>query len=234
MDIDEIFKYKKTYHLPWTECVADDDKLLKDLSIFEGKEVFISEKLDGENTTMYPRYDSYGIHARSIDSPMTWWREWCRNVQINIADSIKGLRICGENMAAIHSIEYHNLVGFFYVFSIWEQETNMCLSLDETIEMCELLDLPMPKILYRGVWNEDIARKIFADMDKEQCEGYVVRVVDRFHYDDFSQNIAKAVRRGHVQTDDHWTKTAKPAVLVDEFDCKPHFMSKKIKEKGDI
>jgi hypothetical protein len=35
-------------------------------------------------------------------------------------------------------------------------------------------------------------------------EGYVVRDVGAFSMEDFSWHAAKYVRRGHVQTDDHW------------------------------
>lgn len=229
MNDNKVFKYQKTFHLPWSKCVFDDDKLATDFSHLIGEEVVVTEKLDGECTTMYPDYSKQGLHARSVDSPMTWWREWCRNVQINIADSISGYRVCGENMAAVHSIEYDNLVGFFYVFSIWDQETNNCLSWDETTEMAELLDLPTPKVLYRGVWDEKKLRQIFEDMDYDKMEGYTIRTVKGFHYDDFSKHLVKAVRPNHVQTDKHWSVDAKPAKLQDDNVCHPSFMAKKNK-----
>lgn len=222
------YKYNRTYHLDWSEAVADDDKMATDLSVLTASDdVVITEKLDGECTTMYEYYGKAGLHARSVDSPITWWREWCRTVQINIAEMIKGYRVCGENMSAIHSIEYHNLESFFYIFSIWDQETNYCLSWDETVEMAELLDLPTPKVLYRGKWDEEKFRKIFKDMDFDTMEGYTIRTADGFHYDDFSKHLVKAVRKGHVQTDQHWSKNAVPAKIVDEHNCKPAFMSKK-------
>lgn len=35
-------------------------------------------------------------------------------------------------------------------------------------------------------------------------EGYVVRTVEGFAFDEFASHIAKWVRKGHVQTDEHW------------------------------
>jgi hypothetical protein len=35
-------------------------------------------------------------------------------------------------------------------------------------------------------------------------EGYVVRVTAAIPYADFGRKVAKWVRRGHVQTDQHW------------------------------
>lgn len=221
-------KYNRTYHVPWSKCVAADDKIQKDLSRFKkkGVTVVITEKLDGECTTMYSRYDASGIHARSLTSPMNWTREWVRSVQVAIAHKIKGLRLCGENMAATHSITYDNLIGFFYLFSVWDEETNMCYSWDDTVALANELDLPTPKVLYRGEWDEDKFKELFDEMDTEKMEGYTIRLADSFHYDEFRYCLVKAVRANHVQTDVHWLKSAEKAVLADTNNVKPLFMKK--------
>lgn len=221
-----LVKYPRTKHISWSKGVSDDDKIIKDLSNFQGKRVILTEKLDGECTTCRSRYDKYGVHARSVDSPMTWWREWVRSVQINIADQIQGVRVCGENMFATHSIEYDNLISYFYIFSIWDEETNVCLSWDETVEYAELLDLPTPKVLYDGIWDEDLFRKMYEEMDTEKMEGFTIRLADSFHYDDFGDSLIKAVREGHVQTDTHWSETAVQAKLAEGVEHKPSFMFK--------
>lgn len=56
-------KYPRTLHLPQSLSVTSDDKVHKSLDQFDVKEVVITEKLDGENTTIYCE----GTHARSID-----------------------------------------------------------------------------------------------------------------------------------------------------------------------
>lgn len=43
------YKYPRTYHLPWSPGVSEDDKTISDISIFRDSEVVVSEKLDGEN-----------------------------------------------------------------------------------------------------------------------------------------------------------------------------------------
>ena len=67
-----------------------------------------------------------------------------------------------------------------------------------------MLDLELPGILYRGLWNEKRIREIGENLDLEKCEGFVVRNIEQFHYQDFSQNVAKWVRSNHIQTDAHW------------------------------
>lgn len=56
--------YPRTPHLPWSPGASADDVRVADLSGFAGIEVVVTEKLDGENTTLYPD----GLHARSLDS----------------------------------------------------------------------------------------------------------------------------------------------------------------------
>ena len=41
-------------------------------------------------------------------------------------------------------------------------------------------------------------------MDIEHQEGYVVRIADRFHFNEFPQCVSKWVRTDHVVTDQHW------------------------------
>jgi hypothetical protein len=45
----KYYKYPRTYHLPWSPGVNDDDKVISDINIFRDHEVVITEKLDGEN-----------------------------------------------------------------------------------------------------------------------------------------------------------------------------------------
>jgi len=92
------------------------------------------------------------------------------------------------------------------VFSIWNAR-NECLPWDETVLWTKLLGLHAVPVLYRGTWDED-AMHALDGVDKSQFggarEGYVVRLAADFHYRAFRRSVAKYVRRGHVQTDDHW------------------------------
>ena len=104
-------------------------------------------------------------------------------------------------MYATHSIFYERLEGYFYLFSVWD-ESNNCLSWGETEEWAQLLGVPVPRVLYRGSWDEELIRSI--KVNEETMEGYVLRPEKGFHYDDFLRCVAKWVRPNHVQTDSHW------------------------------
>ena len=194
-------KYPSTPHLPWSPGVSRDDSILKDLSHFVGKRVIASKKMDGETTT---GYSNGHVHARSIDSRGGEDRAWVKSMFANIAHNMpENWRICGENLWAKHSIYYDSLPSYFMGFSIWNED-NVCLSWDDTVQYFQLLGIESVPVIYDGVWDEVFFRCIHNMLDPEKDEGFVVRLADSYHYDDFARSIAKFVREGHVQTDKHW------------------------------
>ena len=195
------YKYPRTYHLPFSPGFTSDDKVLKDDSQFYGKRVVVTEKMDGENTSIY----NDGCHARSIDSQHKPYHSWLLNNMYNfIYDIPDNFRICGEYLYAKHSIGYDNLPSYFLAFSVWENDR--CLNWEDTKEFCEALNIAMVPILYEGVYDSDLINKIASEAVLRGSEGIVVRVWDEFKYDDFSKSIAKYVRPNHVQTDKHWSQ----------------------------
>lgn len=193
-------KYPRTYHVPWSGNMTEDDRMLKDMKHFEGKHVIITEKMDGENTSMYTDY----YHARSVNSDSHISQSWARNFHSQVCYDIPaGWRVCGENMFAKHSIEYTELETYFYGFSVWN-DTNTCLSWKETKEWFELLGIKSVPVLYDGIYDERIAIKIAETLNTNISEGYVIRIADSFSYKDFRNSVAKFVRKGHVQTVQHW------------------------------
>lgn len=197
------YKYPRTFHLPWSESTSNDDKVLEDISHFEGKEIVMTVKMDGENTSMY--IDK--IHARSIDSRHHESRNWVKNLHGKIKYNIpSGWRICGENLYAKHNILYENLIDYFLVFSIWNNK-NICLGWNEMLKFCSDLNLNHVQVLYDGIWNEDLIRKSYKEiLGGDKCEGYVIRLKESFPYDKFKISVAKFVSNKFKQTidDDHW------------------------------
>ena len=191
-------KYPRTKHLMWSKSISSDDKKLKSVKHFYGKEIVMTEKRDGENSNLMRDC----IYARSLDSNDHPSRHWLKgmwaNMKFNIPDN---WRICGENLYAKHSVGYDSLETYFEVFSIWNEE-NVCLSIDDTLDWCELLGLIHVPILYRGKFDEDFLKNY--KIDTKKVEGYVIRLADSFKYEDFNFSVAKWVRENHVQTNDHW------------------------------
>ena len=195
-------KYPRTYHLPWSKGITSDDRVIEDTWCFDDEIVVVTEKMDGENTTMYSDY----FHARSLDSAGHPSQTWAKNFWSSIKHDIPlGWRVCGENLYATHSIKYDDLPSYFIGFSIWT-EKNECLPWNETLEWFQLLGIIPVKVLYYGSWNESQIKSIAESMDLGLHEGLVVRREGGFSLQNFSENVAKFVRPNHVRTEQHGWK----------------------------
>jgi hypothetical protein len=192
-------KYPKTMHLPWSPNLQNDDRLLETTDVWNGVEVVITEKMDGENTSMYP----HSIHARSMDSSHHLSRAAVKGIWGSIRHRIpEDYRICGENMYAKHSIGYDNLDSYFLVFNIWD--ANICLDWRTTTQFCDAFGLYTVPVLYIGLYSDELCQELCSKIDLVKQEGLVVRPTAAFGRDEFETVVGKFVRKGHVQTDEHW------------------------------
>lgn len=200
------FRYPRTYHVPFSPGATKDDRILHDLASFAGKRVIVSEKRDGEATSMYG--DGY-VHARSIDGPSHPSQSRVRALAGTLAGQIPyGWRICGENLQAKHAIQYRQLSSYFQAYSIWN-ERNEALPWDETVEWCALLGLETVPVLYDGTCDEAKLRRLYHPTNSrgDEMEGWVIRVANGFAARDFAKCVAKWVRSGHVVTHaKHWRR----------------------------
>ena len=205
-------KYPRTYHLPTSPGLQNDDRRLPDVSVFRGKRVIATEKIDGEGTTMtsevtYPRSPDGRYHP-SRDLMKAYHAERAHDIPAD-------WRICGEYGHALHSVAYtvangNPLADVFLGFAAFDA-TNTMIGWDETLEMFELLSIVPVPVLYDGPWTDDLPDLIGASIDTERQEGFVLRLADGEPYPNgsgdagrFFKGVAKWVRKGHVQTDTHW------------------------------
>jgi ATP-dependent RNA circularization protein (DNA/RNA ligase family) len=192
-------KYPRTFHLPWSEGVSDDDKVIHNLKCFFDKDIVITEKMDGENFSM----DNIKTWARSLDSGDHVSRHYVKQIHGLIKHLIPNdMRICGENLHYGKSIFYDNLEDYILIFNIWNND--VCLSWKETVEWCQLLDLKTVPMLYEGKWDNNLIYNLHKSLDTNKTEGFVIRNMDSFKYSEFKDNVVKWVRKDHVCTDVHW------------------------------
>lgn len=195
----KYIKYPRTMHLPWSQSVNKDDRMLENVDQFKGKEVVVTVKMDGENSSLYNDY----LHARSIDGNSHPSRNWLKNFWNSFKHEIpEDWRICGENLYAQHSIIYNDLESYFLMFSMWN-EKNICLSWTDTKEWAELLEIKTVPILYEGIFDEKKIKELWDSSKWETMEGYVIRLSSSFSYSAFNKSVAKFVRKNHVQTCKH-------------------------------
>jgi hypothetical protein len=210
-------KYGRTYHLPYSPGSTNDDRISDNVESLLGTEIVITEKLDGENCGMTDE----GVYARSHAAFTTsaWSREVRQLHKLSVEDELgDGFFLFGENMEGIHSIEYTNLESYFYIFGI--RDNDIWTPWEKVEEYSYLLDIPTVPVLFKGIVNSaKELQQIVEDLVSKpselggQREGIVVRNAGEFDNSDFAENVMKWVRKGHVQTDVHWTRNWKKAQL---------------------
>ena len=220
-------KYGRTYHYPFSPGTTSDDRINHHYwdDLQKISRIIHTEKLDGENNCL----SKHGVFARSHAAPTaSAWTESIRRYWQSVKNDLGDLEIFLENLYAVHSIEYRNLDHHFYVFGI--RENDRWLSWDETKFYANMLDLPVVPELsmiealpHKGHFEEEVlalvaGRGTFEPVDTitgNACtiEGIVSRNADGYPVDAFAQNVFKYVRKGHVKTDEHWTRNWKRARL---------------------
>ena len=223
-------KYGRTYHYPFSPGTTSDDRIQHDYwKYLEQIPTLIhTEKLDGENNCL----SRHGVFARSHAAPTkSPWTESLRRFWQLVKHDLGDLEIFMENLYAIHSIEYRKLEHHFYVFGI--REHDRWLSWEECQFYADMLDLPtvpVVKMEKKPESRQQFEKEILAlvngsgvfdpydvqDKERTTIEGIVSRNADGYAVDAFAQNVFKYVRKGHVKTDEHWTRNWKRASLITE------------------
>ncbi len=220
----ETTKYPRTYHLPFSEGLQNDDRKVDDdwWEHLKDKVLVLTCKLDGENTSIWQN----GVYARSHAVPTT--NPWAKNLweKGGIYDQVKGWLaedegIYGENMYGVHSIVYDKLPCYFHMFAARNNER--WYSWKEVEELASILGLITVPVLEIRKFDSptDLEESILKHMKNgskygDTIEGVVVRNLESFPLNEFSKNVVKYVRKNHVQTDEHWKKNWKRAKLIYE------------------
>ncbi|MGO7588728.1 RNA ligase family protein [Rhizobium leguminosarum] len=165
-------------------------------------DLLITEKMDGENTTIHRG----GSHARSPDSRYHSSRDWLKAFAAGISSQLAdGERIVGENLYARHAIGYVDLPSYFLGFAwIIDGEVQ---SWDLTLARFEELGIVPVSTLYRGPYRAGLFEDIAALLDKTRQEGFVARIADAFPEADMPVRMGKYVRDNHVQSETHWMQS---------------------------
>ena len=194
-------KYPRTPHLWWSPGMTSDDKRIKSYDALIGLEVVVTIKMDGENTTGYP---DGSTHARSLDSRHHLSRDWFKQFWGERSYLLPdGHRVCGENLYAKHSLSYDDLPSYFMGFSVWDSR-NTALSWSDTLAIFQQLGIEPVTAIYQGPFDLKVLQDLTDQLDTSKVEGIVVRSAGEVPYDQFDSLVAKWVRPGHVQADDHW------------------------------
>lgn len=221
-------KYGRTYHYPFSPGTTNDDRINPAYweDIQQIQTLIHTEKLDGENNCL----NQYGVFARSHATPTTSpWTNHIRERWELIKNDLGDIELFGENLYAVHSIEYKQLESHYYIFAVrcldkwlsWE-EVKFYAGVFDFPTVPELLIEPVKDITKAKLEGEIISwaqePSVFGSIDtqtNEDCtrEGIVTRNICEYPVNDFTHNVFKYVRKGHVKTNEHWTRNWRRAKL---------------------
>eukprot|EP00943_MAST-04B_sp_MAST-4B-sp1_P007551 g7551.t1 len=216
--------YPRTPHLPFSPTIFSDDiinKNIESLKKFENNDIVILEKIDGANCCIHPSANKVYARTHSKEAKHPSFSPIKEICEVLYYENLpKNIKLFGENVFGVHSIEYDNLKSFFYLFAI--QEGDRWLSWNEVQNFATKYNLLLPPILYtgKGLSMSDIKKIMDINAEFEsglatttKAEGFVIRVIDSFQCKDFVNCVAKYVRKNHVQTNETWKRTWKKAKL---------------------
>lgn len=213
-------KYPRTYHLSFSPEIHSDDKTMHPIDEKEllTSDIVITLKLDGGNCCLKPSIGVFArSHAQSTDHPSF---DLIKNTHFYAKNHIlnSNYHYFGENLYAIHSIEYTELEDFFYLFAIYNTVNDEWLSYEEIIIEAKRCGFLMPPAVFSGKSTpKEIKKLLSVEINSRflgaEAEGFVIRKKEAFKGKDFSSSVAKFVREGHVQTDEHWSRQWKTAKL---------------------
>lgn len=197
----QMKKYGRTFHLPISLGATSDDKVMSSLDGLISNDLVVTEKMDGENTTIH----AGGTHARSPDSRYHPSRDWLKAFAAGISPCLaEDERIIGENLYARHSIAYDALPSYFLGFALIIGDTVQ--SWDNTLTRFDELGIRPVQTLYRGQYHARLFDDIAHTLDLNHQEGFVARIAGAFVEADMPKRVGKFVRAGHVQSETHWMK----------------------------
>ncbi len=222
-------KYGRTYHFPFSPGTTSDDRIQHEFwnHICSMPAIVHTEKLDGENNCL----NQYGVFARShATTTVSPWTARLREHWQLIKNDLGDIELFGENLYAIHSIEYSRLENYYYVFAV--READRWLSWEEVCFYATYFDFPTVPILQVVENPFDMGIQAFTDqvislareesvllsrdiLTEQSCsrEGIVTRNINSFPCNELGSNVFKYVRKGHVKTDVHWTRNWRRARL---------------------
>lgn len=194
-------KYGRTFHLPISPGATSDDKIMSSLDGLMVDDLVVTEKMDGENTTIH----ASGCHARSPDSRYHPSRDWLKAFAAGISPYLaEGERIVGENLFARHSVGYEALPSYFLGFA-WIVDGEV-QSWDLTLARFDELGIQPVPTLYKGPYRPGLFYDLARALDLTKQEGFVARIAGSFAESDMPSRMGKYVRAGHVQSETHWMK----------------------------
>ena len=211
-------KYPRTPYWPWSPSIGRNDGVHPYPGRFVGEPVVVTEKLDGGNTLLH----GGKVYARSVLGPSEG--KWMAMVKKHHAWKVNepDVYLYGEDIYGVHSIEYGPVPeqATYYAFAL-RYGHGAFAPFSEVEAYANPREIPVVPVLFNGRFQSVAELRAFVERAHAEPsvlggerEGVVLRLARGFLVRDFSNNVCKSVRPGHVQTDEHWSRSWRPCRIA--------------------
>ena len=161
--------HPKTYRLPWSEVNAGDPVLEND-GCFEQQEVVVTLLTGGLPFTGYSDY----CHGRRPEDKLPFPVQSALLPKLTVLDA--GMRVCGYYLD-------HQL----HLSSVWLE--NDCLDWEATKELAAFLEIPLPPVLFEGIYDKKLIINVLEDSNEPKKSGYDIRLKKEFRLFDLYKSL---------------------------------------------
>ena len=140
----EMFDSFQICSPPKISQVADDDTQLTSCSSLLRGPIVVTEKLDGGNCCLFAGRVFARTHSREAQQA---WFSATKAFYLAFAHAVPNhLQLYGENMQAVHSIEYDAPVAPFYLFAVRNSDTGSWLPWPEVQGVAARYGIPLAPV----------------------------------------------------------------------------------------
>lgn len=165
--------HPQTYHLPWSTVDAGAPVLEND-ACFELQEVVVTLQTSGLPFTGYPGF----CHGRRPDDQLPTGIQTSLLQKLVVLDA--DMRVCGHY--SDHQI---------CLTCVWQE--NECLEWEVTKELATFLEIPLPTVLFEGIYNKSMIINAFEASTNPAKTGYDIRLKNGFRVFDMRKSLAKSM-----------------------------------------
>ena len=193
--------YPKTPYFSFSSNFDNDDIVSKNLENFLGKQLVITEKIDGSNIKLEWNGRCYETFTRGGNPTKGHFFSYLKRLIYTLPPIEKNYSIFCEYVAFAHNIDYKEIPNILYIISVFDKSTQQFLSWDDTRNISNYLGLPTVPELFIGIINstDELKGICLSFQGKSEIspsaskEGVVVRLYNSFHIKDFPISVAKCV-----------------------------------------
>jgi len=165
--------HPQTYHLPWS-TVGEGAPVLENDACFEQQEVVVTLQTGGQPFTGYHNF----CHGQRPDDQLPTGIQTSLLQKLAVLDA--DMRISG-----------HYLDHQVCLTCVWQE--NECLEWEATKELATFLEIPLPTVLFEGVYDKSMIINAFEASSDPAKTGYDIRLKKGFRVFEMGKSLAKSM-----------------------------------------